>query len=119
MFLSQPLFSLIKEQATLTNVSTLEHGSGMLLSIAGIRLVGCLPSSKQRQLKDFEKAVHVLKPYLAQPMALGFNRRKNVLLLVWPLIVGLFDLWPGLIRVGIPVKADKVIDEEAVKKCFP
>ena len=60
-------------------------------------LVGCFPSAKQSQLKDLEKTIHVLKAYVAKPLALCFNGGKNVLLLVGPLIVGLFDLLPCFI----------------------
>jgi hypothetical protein len=30
--------------------------------------VGCFPSSKQNQLKDLEKTIHVLKAYVAKPL---------------------------------------------------
>lgn len=81
-------------------------------------MVGCLSPAEQGQLEDLEKAVHVLKSYLAEPSALHIHRRENVFLLVRTIVVGRFDFLSRGVGFGASVETKQVINKRVIKQLF-
>jgi len=58
-----------------------------LFAVSCIRLIGCLPSSEQCQLKDFKETVNVGIANLPDPIALHLDSGQDILFLVWSFLV--------------------------------
>ena len=83
----------------------LGHQSGALVSVACIRLVGCLTSTEQCQFEHLEETINITVPYFPQPLALHVDRSEDVLFLVWSMVKGLRNLLPSLVWIRFPVKS--------------